>query len=40
MICDKPVEFTFDPIVISGRFAVLENDVVYYRLTNASAVPQ
>ena len=40
VICDKPVEFTFDPIVISGRFAVLENDVVYYRLTNASAVPQ
>ena len=38
VIADTPVEFTFEPIVIAGRMAVLENDVVYYRLTNASAV--
>jgi hypothetical protein len=38
VVCDKPVEFTMEPIVVAGRMAVLENDVVYYRLTNASAV--
>jgi len=38
VVCDKPVEFTMEPIVVAGRLAVLENDVVYYRLTNASAV--
>jgi hypothetical protein len=38
VVCDKGVEFTMEPIVVSGRMAVLENDVVYYRLTNASAV--
>ena len=38
VIADKPIEFTFDPIVVSGRLAVLEDDVVYYRLTNAAAV--
>jgi hypothetical protein len=38
VIADSPMEFTFEPIVISGRLAVLENDVVYYRLTNAMAV--
>jgi hypothetical protein len=38
VIADKPVEFTFEPIVMSGRMGVLENDVVYYRLTNAAAV--
>jgi hypothetical protein len=38
VIADKPIEFTFDPIVVSGRLAVLEDDVVFYRLTNAAAV--
>jgi hypothetical protein len=38
VIADKPVEFTYEPIVIAGRLAVLENDVVYYRLTGAAAV--
>ena len=38
VIADKPVEFTYEPIVVSGRLAVLEDDVVYYRLTNAAAV--
>ena len=39
VIADKPIEFTYEPIVVSGRLAVLEDDVVYYRLTNAAAVP-
>jgi hypothetical protein len=38
VVADTPVEFTMEPIVVSGRLAVLENDVVYYRLTNATAV--
>jgi hypothetical protein len=40
VVADTPVEFTLEPIVVSGRLAVLENDIVYYRLTNAAAVPQ
>ena len=38
VIADKPVEFTYEPIVVAGRLAVLDNDIVYYRLTNAAAV--
>ena len=38
VVADKGIEFTFEPIVVSGRLAVLDNDVVYYRLTNASVV--
>jgi hypothetical protein len=38
VLADKPIEFTYEPIVVAGRMAVLENDVVYYRLTNASSV--
>jgi hypothetical protein len=38
VICDKPVEFTYEPITVSGRLAVLDDDVVYYRLTQAAAV--
>lgn len=38
VIADKPVEFTYEPVTISGRLAVLDDDVVYYRLTQASAV--
>src|ERR1700674_5969310 len=37
VLADKPVEFTYEPIVVAGRMAVLDDDVVYYRLTNASA---
>lgn len=37
VLADPPIEFTFEPVVISGRLAVLDNDVVYYRLTNAAA---
>ncbi len=36
VIADTPIDFTFEPVVIAGRLAVLENDVVYYRLTNAA----
>lgn len=39
VLADKPIDFTFEPIVVAGRMAVLENDVVYYRLTQAVAVP-
>lgn len=38
VLADKPIDFTFEPIVVAGRLAVLENDVVYYRLTQAAAV--
>ena len=38
VIADKPIEFTYDPVTLSGRLAVLDDDVVYYRLTNATAV--
>ena len=38
VIADKPVEFTYEPIVVAGRMAVLDNDIVYYRLTGAAAV--
>lgn len=36
VIADKPFDFTYEPIVVSGRMAVLDDDVVYYRLTNAA----
>ena len=38
VIADKAIEFTYEPIVVAGRMAVLDDDVVYYRLTNANAV--
>jgi hypothetical protein len=38
VVADKAVEFTYEPIVVAGRMAVLQDDVVYYRLTNANAV--
>ena len=38
IVADKPVEFTYEPIVVAGRMAVLDDDDVYYRLTHASAV--
>jgi hypothetical protein len=38
VLADQPVEFTYEPIVMAGRMAVLDNDVVYYRLTNAASV--
>jgi hypothetical protein len=38
VLADQPVEFTYEPIVMAGRMAVLDNDVVYYRLTQAASV--
>jgi hypothetical protein len=38
VVADEAVEFTYEPIVVAGRMAVLDDDVVYYRLTHASAV--
>jgi hypothetical protein len=38
VIADKPVEFTYEPVTVSGQLAVLDDDVVYYRLTHAAAV--
>ncbi len=38
VVTDKPIEYTMEPIVVGGKFAVLENDVVYYRLTKAQLV--
>ena len=38
VIADKPIDFTYEPITVAGRLAVLDNDVVYYRLTHASSV--
>jgi hypothetical protein len=38
VLADQPVEFTYEPLVMAGRMAVLDNDVVYYRLTNAASV--
>ena len=38
VIASKPVELTYEPIIVSGRLAVLDDDVVYYRLTDANAV--
>ena len=38
VLADQPIEFTYEPIVVAGRMAVLDDDVVYYRLTHANAV--
>jgi hypothetical protein len=38
VLADEPIEFTYEPIVVAGRLAVLDDDVVYYRLTRASSV--
>ena len=39
VIADKPIDFTYEPIVVSGKLAVLDDDIVYYRLTNARMAP-
>ena len=35
VVCDKAVDFTYEPVVVSGRMSVLDDEMVYYRLTNA-----
>ena len=38
----KPVSFTFEPITLSGRFALMEGDAsgLFYRLDGAAVVPR
>jgi hypothetical protein len=36
VIADKPFDFTYEPIIVWGRMQVLDDDIVYYRLTNAA----
>jgi hypothetical protein len=40
IVAKTPVRYTFDPIVVSGKFAVLRNDAagLLYRLTDAAQV--
>lgn len=38
VIADQPIEFTYEPVVLAGKMAVLDDDIVYYRLTNATSV--
>lgn len=38
VIADQPISFTQEPIVIAGKMQVLEDDVVYYRVTKAAQV--
>jgi hypothetical protein len=38
VVASEAVKFSFEPIVMSGKMHVLENDIVYYRLTDAKSV--
>ena len=38
IVASTPVKFTWEPIVVSGKMHVLDNDIVYYRLTDAQSV--
>ena len=38
VLADTPIDFTYEPILVGGRMAVLDDDVVYYRLSNAKAL--
>jgi uncharacterized protein len=42
VVCDKPAKVTFEPVVVSGDFVMLEDDPsgFYYRITGATAVEQ
>lgn len=42
IICDKPAKVTFEPVVVSGSFVMLEDDPsgFYYRIIGATAVEQ
>lgn len=35
VIADKPFDFTYEPILVSGTLAVLDDDIVYYRVNHA-----
>ena len=38
--CDEPVRYTLEPVMLEGRFALLDDDItgLYYRLTEATAI--
>lgn len=38
VLATEPIKFSYEPIVLSGKMHVLENDIVYYRLTDAKSV--
>lgn len=38
IVASDTVKFSFEPIVLSGKMHVLDNDIVYYRLTDAKSV--
>lgn len=38
IVASDAVKFSFEPLVLSGKMHVLENDIVYYRLTDAKSV--
>jgi hypothetical protein len=38
VVATTPVKFTWDANVVSGKMYMLENDIVYYRLTGAQSV--
>ncbi len=38
VLASEPIKFSYEPIVLSGKMHVLENDIVYYRLTDAKSV--
>ena len=38
VLADPPIDFTFEPVVVAGRMSVLDDDIVYYRLSNAASV--
>ena len=40
VIADTAVEFSYEPVLIAGRMEVLDNDIVYYRLTGATPAKQ
>jgi uncharacterized protein len=40
VLADKPVEFSYEPVLIAGKFEVLDNDIVYYRLSGATAAKE
>lgn len=35
VVADQAFDFTYEPILLTGRMAVLDSDLVYYRVTNA-----
>lgn len=38
VLADKPIDYSIEPVILAGKLQVLEDDIVYYRLTGASLV--